>query len=132
MNVFRLLFLRLPFCASVGALLGSTDGLLFGVLMLNMNIAHASVPDTLLMGLETALLSFPLAFYVLVVSLRYVASAVFWPLLLNAASTGVAVVVADRVIGSSIFAAVIGALVGTLVGAILCRLCAMRAAQEGS
>ena len=117
------LFGKLGVCALNGALVGALAGFLCGAL-LEEHAAH--VPTTAELLQIVALLTITCWLVVLLIVglwLHYGASAIAWPLLLNAFVTVLLTVWLNNIIRIPEIAGLIGLLVGILVGFVLCRFC---------
>lgn len=122
-NLAGLLFGKLSFCAVNGALVGALAGFLFGAHLLE-HPSHTLTPAEIL---QVALILMIVCWLVVLVIvglwLHYGASAIAWPLLLNALLTVVLTVWLNNMIRIPEIAALIGLLAGILVGTVLCRFC---------
>jgi hypothetical protein len=122
-KIARLLFGRLSFCALNGALIGALAGFLFGALLLEHG-SHTFTPAELLqIALLLALICWFVVLVIVGLWLHYGASAIAWPLLLNALLTCVFTVWFNNLIRIPELATIVGLLVGLIVGSLLCRFC---------
>lgn len=117
------LFGKLGVCALNGALVGALAGFLYGA-VLQEHATH--MPTTAELLQMVALLTITCWLVVLLIVglwLHYGASAIAWPLLLNAFVTVLLTVWINNLVRLPDIAGLIGLLVGILVGFVLCRFC---------
>ena len=118
-----LLFGRLSFCALMGALIGVLAGFLFSALMEEHPGYTFTSAELLQIAIPLAIACWLVVLLIVGVWLHYGATAIAWPLLLNAFVTVLLTVWANNLIQMPALAAVIGLLIGVLVGTLLCRFC---------
>jgi hypothetical protein len=130
MNVFDVLFEKLPFCSIVGALAGVVVGTLLGLSVAALPGGTPSLGDIVATAVVLGLLGWFAIILVFGVWLRYGIAQIAPPALPNALLTALLTVWINFSIRMPAIAVPIGMLAGILVGLALCRFC--RPVSKGS
>lgn len=127
-TVLAVILSRWGMCTAVGLLVGLFGGWLLMLVHCSGATGALSPVEIVKVGLMIAVPGFLLALWILVALQRYPLAAVFFPLLLNAALTGIATAAVVSALNAWAQAVILGLLVGMLVGRLLCLL---RACPKG-
>lgn len=130
MNVFNLLFGKLPFCSVAGALVGVIAGTLLGLCEAALPAGMPSLGDVVATALALGLLGWFSIILMFGVWLHYGIAQIAPPALPNALLTALLTVWINFLIRMPAIAVPLGMLAGILVGLMLCRFC--RPVNKGS